>query len=128
MKKTFSLTAFALLLGLAACYQDKKDKLYPAPEGSGGGCDTTMAATYSGVVKPILQSNCALSGCHDASASGGVNLTGVAGAQAIATDGRLLGVIRHASGYMPMPKNAAKLDDCSILQISRWVAAGAPNN
>ena len=125
MKKPLRFIAYALLLGLTACYQDKKDQLYPAPD---GGCDTTMAATYSGVVKPILQSNCALSGCHDATASGGVNLTGIAGAQTIATDGRLVGVINHASGYLPMPKDAAKLDACNILQITRWVNSGAPNN
>lgn len=126
MKNFLTLSTLCLLLtGLAACYQDKKDQLYPAPA---GGCDTTAAATYSGAVQPILQSHCAISGCHDAAASGGVNLTGVAGAQAIATDGRLVGVISHAAGYLPMPKDASKLDDCTILQITRWVAAGAPNN
>ena len=125
MKTCLSLTTIIILLGLASCYWDKKDKLYPAIAGA---CDTTAAATYSGIVKPILQSSCAIGGCHDATASGGVILTGVAGAQTIARDGRLVGVINHASGFSPMPKNTAKLDDCSILQITRWVASGAPDN
>jgi hypothetical protein len=124
-KHLFLLLTIAFLLPLSACFWDKKDKLYPA---SATGCDTTAAPTYSGLAKPILQSNCAISGCHDATASGGINLTTAAGAQAIARDGRLLNAINHAGNVSPMPKNGAKLNDCTILAISRWVTAGAQNN
>ena len=120
--KRFTIPAL-LLLVLSGCYNDKADLLYPA-----GGCNTDNV-TYSGTVKAILTQNCALSGCHNAaSAMAGVMLDDVAGAQAIAQDGRLVGVITHASGFSPMPKDRPKLSDCNIQQISKWVTAGAPNN
>jgi len=89
-------------------------------------CDTS-AYTYSATISVIFQTNC--TGCHNSSnASGGVDLSGYAGAQAIALDGRLVGAITHAPGYVPMPMDAPMLSDCNITQIEKWVSAGAPNN
>ncbi len=123
IKLTFFLFVAATVGSLSACYTDKAELLYPA-----GSCDTG-SVTYSGKVKGILEQNCTFSGCHNAaSASSGVILDNIAGAQEIALDGRLLGTITHATGYSPMPKDRNKLDDCTIQQISIWVAAGAPNN
>ena len=110
-----------LLIISAGCYNDKADLLYPA-----GTCKTD-SVTYSGTIKPILNQNCALSGCHnDASAMDGVKLENYDGAKAIAVDGRLVGVVTHA--IAPMPKDRPKLDDCTIQKISKWVAAGSPDN
>lgn len=121
-KKNIILPASLMLL-CGGCFKDKAELLYPA-----GGCSTD-SVTYSGTVNAILAQNCARSGCHDAAtAMSGVNLSSVAGAQIIAKDGRLLGTINHAAGYSPMPKDAAKLDDCRISQISKWIADGAPDN
>ena len=124
MRKCIILTIVPMLMLLASgCFNDKAELLYPA-----GSCNTD-SVTYSKVVKNILTQNCALSGCHDAAtAMNGVELETIAGAQLIAHDGRLLGVINHASGFSPMPKDKPKLDDCSILQISKWVSNGAPND
>lgn len=121
--KIFATVVLSALL-LSACYNDKADKLYPVA----GGCDTTHA-TYAAVVRPVISSNCAYSGCHAGSgASAGINLETVAGLQSIAASGDLIGTITHASGHSPMPKNRARLPDCDISQISAWVNAGAQNN
>jgi hypothetical protein len=115
-----------LLTIFSSCYNDKAELLYPA-----SACQSD-SVTYSGVVGQILMVNCASAdGCHktaDAPTSGGVSLDNVAGAQAVANNGKLVAVITHATGANPMPKNLPKLDDCSIAKISKWVADGAPNN
>ena len=116
---------FALSLLAAGCYHDKADKLYPAQAAT---CDTT-AATFSAVVRPVLENNCAISGCHDAAtAESGYVLDTYAGAQRAAANTQLLGTINHASGYQAMPQGLPKLSDCDIAKITSWVNAGALNN
>ena len=121
-----ALLLLGLLAALSGCYADNEEDLYPkAPTSS---CDTTDVK-YSTTVKPIIEANCATAGCHAGNpAPGGYNFETHAGLLVTINNGRLLGSIRHASGYSPMPKNAAKLPDCSINQIAAWVNAGAPNN
>jgi mono/diheme cytochrome c family protein len=90
------------------------------------GCDTTLF-TYSGAVAPIFATYCV--GCHSATlASGGVNLSTYAGAQAAVAGGKLVGDISWASGFNAMPVGGTKLAACQITQITKWVNAGAPNN
>lgn len=123
MKKLWIIPAVALL---AACYKDNREDMYGI--GPGSTCDTSNV-TYSAVVQPVLQSKCATSGCHNAAShSAGVDLSSYAGAKIIADKGSLLQVIRHESGLPPMPQGGAKLDDCTIAQIQKWVNDGAPNN
>lgn len=128
MKK---LTVIGLLVVLAGCYNDKADKLYPVlPVAPGDPCDTTgKTVSYSSTVNTIIQSNCAIAGCHDAAAAaGGYNLSTYAGVKTAADDGKLLGTIEYKSGYTPMPQGADQLPTCSIAQIEKWVKQGAPNN
>lgn len=89
-------------------------------------CDT-LNFTWSGTIRPLIQLKC--KGCHQgANPGGGVNLSNYAGVSGSAFDGSLLGSVEHASGWSAMPKNAASLPDCEIIQIRKWVNAGAPNN
>jgi hypothetical protein len=89
-------------------------------------CDTTLFK-YGANVQPILAANCI--GCHSgAGASGGINLSTYTNVKAIATAGQLIGAITHAQGFSPMPKGGAKLPECQITQIKKWVAAGTLNN
>jgi hypothetical protein len=123
MKKFIPALVFTSLL-FAACYNDKADKLYPAP----ATCDTTNV-TYAATVSPVMATNCALSGCHNtATSSGGVALDNYTGVKNATSGGRLVGTISHATGFVQMPKNMAKLDDCTIAKISAWVNKGALNN
>ena len=118
-----ALLALALLSG---CYFDNEEQLYP--KNPNATCVTTDV-TFSATIQPIINQNCATSGCHAGSApAGGYNLEDHAGVQSIANNGSLLGTINHESGYSQMPKNLPKLPDCSISQIAAWVSAGAPNN
>jgi hypothetical protein len=114
-----------LLLSLCGCYNDKAELLYP--------CDLSSVdtVTYSGTVAAILTKNCASApGCHmdESTNLSGIKLNNVAGAQVIAKNTKLLGVINHTAGYVEMPKGGAKLKDCDILKITKWVEGGALNN
>jgi hypothetical protein len=117
------LIAIGVVIAVSGCYQDSYEDLYG---GSGGNCDTSNV-TFSAVVQPILNQNCALSNCHKTgSALGGYILDTYAGAKG--AEGRIVGAITHASGFSPMPKNLPRLNDCDIKKISIWVSQGAPNN
>ena len=90
------------------------------------GCDVNVFS-YSAGIKPILDANCV--GCHNGpSAPLGINLTTYTGVKTVASNGRLLGAVTHQAGFKPMPQGSAKLSDCKISQIQKWVQAGAPNN
>ncbi len=112
------------VLFLASCYSDKESELYPSPTGSGG-CDTTNMNFAK--VQPIFSQSCALAGCHDAATkSFGHDLSNYDGIKTAINGGRLLGAIKHETGYMQMPKGMPKLGDCQVSQIAAWVNAGMP--
>lgn len=91
-----------------------------------GRCDTAVF-TYSGAVKPTMDNKCV--GCHNPSNLGGnVDLSTYNAVKVVALNGKLYGSISHQVGYSPMPKNAAKLSDCEITQVQKWIAAGSLNN
>lgn len=102
-----------------SCYKDNKESMYP-PVGS---CDTSNT-TWSKDIQPMVQASCARSGCHDASASAGIDLSGYTGTKMIVDNGSFLRVVEAGS----MPKGAAKWDDCSISKLRRWINNGASNN
>lgn len=88
-------------------------------------CDTADFK-YSTAIQPIIQNNCV--GCHSgSSASGNINLSTYAGVKAVVVNGKLFGSISWAAGYSAMPKGA-KLTDCKIKQVKKWIDAGSPNN
>lgn len=89
-------------------------------------CDSTIF-TYSAGVKPIIETNCV--GCHKTgSASAGVILESYATVQPLALNGMLYGVSSQQNGYKAMPYGGAKMSDCNINVIKKWIDAGAPNN
>ena len=106
---------------LNSCYYDKSDLLYPDTA-----CDTA-AVKYSTSVLPVLSSNCV--NCHGGTTpSAGISLDSYSGVKIQVDNGRLWGAVSHTASYSPMPKNSAKLNNCSLEKIRIWTAAGAPNN
>ncbi len=118
------MVMIAGLVLLTACYYDKEELLYGAPPPC---TDTTGTISYTAKVVPILQANCY--GCHSgATPSGGQAMGTYTSDKTMAQNGKLLGVITHATGYSPMPKGGSKLSVCNIAIIRKWIQAGAPNN
>ncbi|SRR5690606_8200904 len=119
-----TLLSCAVIFLSTGCYNDNREDLYPAI----GDCDTATVS-YSEFIAPLMNASCATSACHDAAtASFALILDNHADVQQIALNGKLLGSVTHASGFYPMPKNAARLDECTIAKIRAWVNAGAPEN
>jgi hypothetical protein len=82
---------------------------------------------FGAVVEPMIQQNCATSGCHSASsAAGGYNLVGHVNISANATI--ILNVIRHEVGFTAMPYFQPKLNDTIIQQFKCWMDQGKLNN
>lgn len=77
--------------------------------------------SYANTIKPILDANCNLSGCHDAS-SGARNWTTYANVSANAAN------IKTRTGNKTMPIGDKKLTQEQIDKIACWVDDGAPNN
>jgi Planctomycete cytochrome C len=111
--------------------QAEKDLIYKwilqgAKNNACNDCDTTTI-TYSAAVVPIINTNC--KGCHNPNfLSGNLDLTSYTNVKTIALNGKLMGSVDHLPGFPAMPKGAAKLTDCKITQIKKWIAAGALNN
>jgi Planctomycete cytochrome C len=112
--------------------QAQKDKIYKwISQGAKnnnciGSCDSTVF-TYSGAVKPIMDNKCA--GCHNpANLGGNIDLSVYNSVKLVAVNGKLYGSVAHQPGFSPMPKNGAKLSDCEINQIQKWINAGSLNN
>jgi len=124
MKKTVLGIAGLGIVLFASCYKDNAEDMYPT---GGSGCDTSNV-TYSGTIAPIMASNCATAGCHLGAGATGYDLSTYSGVKTVATNGNLMASITHTGSASPMPKDAPKLDDCTIAKIGAWVNAGAPNN
>ena len=78
-------------------------------------------------VVPLLQQYCY--SCHTGSFPSGNQLMGTYTAdKAMALNGKLYGTIAHAAGYSPMPQGMAKLSNCQIAVIKKWIDSGTLNN
>lgn len=123
MKKTILILApvAGIMLMLSSCYKDNAEDMYPPDS-----CDLSTV-TYTNSVIPVMQQSCALAGCHIDARTTGISLSTYEGVAAVASNGKLLQAIKH-TGPSPMPQGGAKLDDCTISKIEKWVTDGAPNN
>jgi hypothetical protein len=83
--------------------------------------------SFSQNILPIIHKDCGT--CHNPNTqSGGVTLHNYSDISFYANNGILLGVIKHESGFSPMPKNAPKLIECKISTIEKWIQEGTQNN
>lgn len=119
----FTMLILAVVIVLSGgCYYDNEEDLYPnATE-----CDT-LNITYEATIAPIMANSC--NTCHSGpSPSAGIKTDSYGDLAIIANNGRLWGVVSHAQGYSPMPKDQAKLSDCSLTKIGKWINSGLPEN
>ena len=123
MKKLLPILSVAVFMG--SCYYDNVDEMYPGV-GVFNNCDTSGVITYSGDISTIIRNNCL--NCHSGpNPSGSISLDGWTNVNGVATSGLLLDATWHNPGTTPMPPNF-QLDSCQLIQIKKWIDAGAPNN
>lgn len=117
-----AVIVFVMASFLNGCYYDNAQLLYP----EGLDCVPTEVS-FSEQVVPILESHC--EGCHNtSSSSGSVVLDNYNDIVGVAENGELLCSIEHGTTCSPMPKNAARLDNCSIATIAAWIDEGLLQN
>jgi len=92
-------------------------------------CDTTKI-NYSTGIAPILSFYCY--SCHSSSSAAksgaGIILDTYTGVSGQVSTGKLLGDIQHSTGFNAMPVGGSQLPDCKIIQVKKWILAGAQNN
>lgn len=116
----FLLSPLVLLMGCVYDVADKVSEPQPA-------CDTPAVVSYAQSIQPLLARNCL--SCHSAALrTGNVNLEDYTELHQRAGTGQLMGVVTHAPGFDQMPKNGAKLSDCDIALLQKWVDGGALQN
>ena len=119
--KMLLLASTAILLMLGSCYYDNEEALYP-----GVSCDTSNT-TFNGTVLPIIQSNCAQSGCHSDPAPSGLILTNYDQIKIAVLSHFLMDHITAQNGKSMMPPSG-KLSNCDINKINAWKLRGMPAN
>jgi len=62
-----------------------------------------------------------------ASLTSGILLDNYDGLKYYAQNGYLYGDISHAPGFRPMPDGEAKLNNCIIATIKKWIDTGTPH-
>jgi hypothetical protein len=88
------------------------------------GCDSTNV-TYASSIAPICNAWC--TGCHGGSnPANGQSLETYDDVVACANGGRLMGALRHESGYSGMPKGGEMLSTCEINLFQKWINLGKP--
>lgn len=116
----FLVTLIAISLG--SCTYQNEEELFGKSN-----CDPVSQVSLQQDVFPILNTNCY--SCHSAGvATAGINLENYNSLLGIADSGKLVGTLKHQSGYASMPPGGNKLNDCDILVIETWITEGAKNN
>lgn len=108
------------ILAITACDPDEVDPIDLCPIDN---------ITYNNDVKAILDSSCALSGCHSADNAASIgSLANYSDTVDFVAQGRILGAINHEDNFKPMPYpvGSAKISDCNIDVITAWIADGTP--
>ena len=128
VKSSFYLTGMICLIMLLVfgCTKQNEETL---SDSTGTTTCKTDSMSYTSDVVPILQSYCYR--CHgngNTGGSGGINLDGYTNLKPYADNGKLVGNITHAPGFVPMPYGQPKMPDCEINQIVAWVSQGTQNN
>ena len=123
MYKYLLATIAILFLILPGCYYDNFEGLNPGA-GLINTCDTTSTITYAKQVTTVFNGYC--NSCHSSSLhNGNVILDTYTGVMNSRT--RLVGSLRHSSGYFAMPPGT-QIDECSIREVEIWLTKGGLNN
>lgn len=119
IRKFLLFVSVSLVFLMSGCYYDNEETLYP----DAVMCDTTNV-TFHANIEPIIQGNCAVSGCHVAGGTGSGIFTTYAGLKTKVNNGSLK---RRVLERKDMPPNS-RLNGCQLSLIKIWLDAGAPNN
>jgi hypothetical protein len=128
MKKFTVLYCFLVIIAISfiGCY---RDVINPGSDPNG----PPQQVSFSGDLAPIFATNCALSGCHDATPAHSPSLTPAKAFTSLNSGGYVNTLVPTQSkiymilkgGQMP-PSGALKASD--LQKVLDWIRNGAPNN
>ena len=121
MRKKYLSSSLVILFlfTLGSCTKDSASKVIVITESF---CDT-LEVSFSADVLPVVQLNCAFSGCHDAGTSaGGYHFENYANISSNISD--ILIAIKHDPSFSPMPKFESQLPDSMIQIFDCWEKQG----
>jgi len=137
-KTTLVLIAFVGII-LSSCYKHNWETMRSQSSIPATPClvDTGTVISYSANIVPIVNSKCAISGCHASGGSGSANDYSFYGSSSAG----LYSQCRHdttgsaawqditGASIHPMPKaGSIQLTLCEKASIRNWIHQGAPNN
>ena len=114
--KSILITAIFLVIMISCAYDNEED-LYGSAECPPEG------VSYKETIEPIIQANCAISGCHITGQQSPVLQT----YDQIAANARGIRS-QTSSGIMPPATSGKKLSPNQVNQIVCWIDAGSPEN
>lgn len=115
MRNLFLILVLLVFVFSFSCKKKNAEELKCEPKG-----------LYSSEVSVIFSNSCMP--CHsDSRREAGVALDSYDEVIKVSST-TLLGVVRHESGFLPMPQGGGKLSDCDIKKIEAWINTGSPNN
>ena len=110
-----------IVVSLSSCYYNNEEDLTGVIA-----CDIS-AVKYSTDVAKIMDDYC--NACHSTDQKQGkVILDSYSQVATYVKNGKLMGSIQHKFGYSAMPKNAGRMNNCSIATIKAWIDKGYPND
>jgi mono/diheme cytochrome c family protein len=83
---------------------------------------SNKSLSYTADIKSIIETSC--SKCHNSNNKGGYNFLTFESVKKSATNGQLLGTIKHQKGFDAMPRMAPKLPQETIDKIECWINNG----
>lgn len=118
MNKIVKIAVMLLIFGLSACYYDSEEELY-----GGLPCDP-VNVSFSKDIMPLIQTECALSGCHIQGGLGTGIFSNYQNVKAKVDNGSLKNRVIVQRDMPP----SSPLSDCQIAHIEAWINEGALNN
>ena len=109
---------YLILIFLGSCSNDNEEELFGPLDFN---CDP-LITTFSDVIKPIIDTNCAVKGCHVSGPQLLPDFTVFANIQSYSDK------IKELTAIRDMPRGGRVLTTEQILQIACWVDNGAQNN
>jgi hypothetical protein len=105
-----------IAVGFQGCYYDSEEDLYPVEE--------IGDVTYELDIAPIIQTSCAIAGCHVTGGTGAGVFEDYAGVKAKVDQGTFRSRVLDRRD---MPPGFA-LGGADLQKIEQWLNEGAPNN
>ncbi|MAC94992.1 MAG: hypothetical protein CMC96_05790 [Flavobacteriales bacterium] len=118
MSKSKFVLGILSVLFFFGCYYDNEEELY------GGTPCNVVSVSFSKDIMPLIQTECAISGCHVQGGAGNGVFENYQNIKSKVDNGSLNNRVLVQRDMPP----SSPLSNCQIEFIEEWIKQGAPNN